>query len=71
MYAIGFASSLKNVIDKVGIELINSIYLFVGSLFVTVAIKLSSGRKRDIITTISFTFGILIIVTIINYLVSM
>jgi hypothetical protein len=36
-----------------------------------VAIKLSSGRKRDIITTISFTFGILIIVTIINYLVSM
>ena len=68
IYAIGFAGSLKNAMEATSIEWINFTYLFVGSILVTFAMKRHTGRNRDSFITIAITFGVLVIITIINFI---
>jgi len=68
IYAIGFASSLKDAIGVAGIVWINFMYLFIGSLLVALAMKMHKKRNRDSYIMIGITFGVIIIFLVINIL---
>lgn len=68
IYLIGFANSLKNALEGTTFEWDNLVYLIVGSLLVTFAMKRYSGKNRDSYITIAITFGILICISIFNYI---
>lgn len=67
IYLIGFGNSLNNAINAIGIDWDNLMYLVVGSLLITVAMKIYTRRNRDSIITIALTFGILIVINLVNY----